>query len=87
MKKILLSVSIVVARLGAAMFVYHDKIAMLLAFNKLKPARPFGAASTPASPDYSRRETWAALLDREDSADALAAIGVMDQRSALANRD
>lgn len=81
MKKILVGVSIVLALLGAASFVYREEIAMLLAFNKLKPARPFSTAATPASPDYSQRESWAALPDREDSADALPAIGVMDQQA------
>lgn len=80
MKKILFGVLIVVALLGAASFVYRDEIAMLLAFNKLKPAQPFSTASTPASPDYSQQGSWAALPDREDSADALVAIGVMDQQ-------
>ena len=84
MKKILLGVLIVAALLGAATFVYRDEIAVLLAFNRLKPAQPFSAASTPASPDYSQRESWAALPDREDSADALPAIGVMDQQASAA---
>jgi len=73
-----------VSLLGAATFVYRDEIAMLLAFKELKPARPFSAASTPASPDYSQRESWAALPDREDSADALPAIGVLDQQASAA---
>lgn len=81
MKKILLGVLIVVALLAAATFVYRDQIAMLVALNKLNPAQPFGYASTPASPDYSQRESWTALPDREDSADVLPAIGVLDQRA------
>ncbi len=84
MKKILFIVSIIVALLGAATFVYRDEIAMMMAFNKLKPAQPFSTASTPASPDYSQRESWAALPDREDSADALPAIGVLDQQASAA---
>lgn len=81
MKKILLVALAVVALLAAAMFVYRDEIAMMLAFNKLKPAQPFSAASTPASPDYAQPESWAALPDRQDSADALPAIGVMDHQA------
>lgn len=84
MKKILVVMLIIVALLGAATFVYRDEIAMLMAFNRLKPAQPFSTASTPASPDYSQRESWAALPDRKDSADALPAIGVMDQQSSAA---
>lgn len=84
MKKILLGVLIVVALLGAATFVYRDEIAMLLAFNKLKPAQPFNAASTPPPPDYSQRGIWAALPDREDSADALPTIDVLDQQASAA---
>ena len=84
MKKILFGALLVLALLGAATFVYRDEIATLLAFNRLKPARPFSAASTPASPDYAQHESWAALPDREDSADALPAIGVMDQQESAA---
>lgn len=84
MKKILLGVSFVVVSLAAATFAYRDEIAMLLAFNKLKPAQPFSASSVPPSPDYSRGESWAALPDRVDSADALPAIGVMDQQASAA---
>ena len=84
MKKILSRVLILVAPLGAATFVYRNEIALLLAFNQLKPARPFSAASTPVSPDYSRRESCAALPDRQDSADALPAIGVLDQQESAA---
>jgi hypothetical protein len=84
MKKILFGTLIVVALLGAATFAYRDEIAMLLAFNKLKPAQPFSSASTPASPDYSQHDSWAALPDRKDSADALPAIGVMDQQASAA---
>lgn len=73
-----------VTLLGAAAFLYRDEIAVLLAFNRLKPAQPFSSASTPASPDYSQRENWAALPDCEDSADALPAIGVLDQQASAA---
>ncbi|MET0533414.1 MAG: DUF3089 domain-containing protein [Steroidobacter sp.] len=71
----------IVLLLGAAVFVYRDEIAMMRAFNKLKPAQPFSSAETPTSPDYAQRDSWAALADREDSADALPAIGVMDQQA------
>jgi len=84
MKKILLGVLIVAALLGAATFVYRDQIAMLLAFNELKPAQPFSSARTPVSPDYSQPESWAALPDREDSADVLPAAGVSDQQASAA---
>lgn len=84
MKKILWGVLIVVALLGAATFVYRDQIATLLAFNKLKPERPFVSANTPASPDYSQPQSWAALPDREDAADILAAMDAVDRQSSAA---
>jgi hypothetical protein len=84
MKKILLGVSLLLALLGAAALLYRDEIATLIAFNRLKPPRPFSAAITPASPDYSQRESWAALPDRADSADALMKFGVIDQQASAA---
>ncbi len=84
MKKILVGLLIVGALLSAASLVYRDEISMLLAFNKLKPARSFSSGTRPASPDYSQASSWAALPDREDSADALPAIGVIDQQARAA---
>lgn len=81
MKKILSGALLVALLAGAASYIYRDEIRMLMAFNKLKPAATFRNASSPASPDYSRAEHWAALPDRADSADVLPAIGVMDQQS------
>lgn len=81
MKKILIGVLLVALLAGAASYIYRDEIGMLMAFNELKPAAPFRNASSPASPDYSRLESWAALPDRADSADALPAIGVTDQQA------
>ncbi|HEY0682861.1 MAG TPA: DUF3089 domain-containing protein [Steroidobacter sp.] len=80
MKKILAGALLVALLAGAASYIYREEIGMLIAFNKLKPAAPFRNAASPASPDYSRVESWAALPEREDSADALPAIGVMDQQ-------
>ncbi|MBL8271191.1 DUF3089 domain-containing protein [Steroidobacter sp.] len=81
MKKVLVSVLLVALLAAAAAFVYRDEIGMLVAFNKLKPAAPFRNASAPASPDYSQLASWAALPEREDSADALPAIGVLDEQA------
>ena len=81
MKKILLAALLLLGLLGAAMFVYRDELSVLMAFNQLKPARPFSAGGSPASPDYSQPASWAALPDQQHSADPLAAIGVMEQPS------
>lgn len=80
MKKILVAASVAVLFALAAAFAHRDEIAMLMAFNKLKPAAPFRNASSPAAPDYSQPNSWTALPDREDSADALPAVGVMDEQ-------
>lgn len=37
----------------------------------LSPATPFAEMETPAAPDYSKPESWAAHPDRKDSADAI----------------
>lgn len=84
MKKILIGVLFVALLAGAAAWVYRDEISMLMAFNKLKPQQPFRSASMPMTPDYSLSESWAALPDREDAADALPATGVVDQQTTAA---
>lgn len=80
MKKILVGMLLVSLLAGIASWLYRDEISMLVAFNKLKPAAPFSSARSPAAPDYSRPESWAALPDREDAADALPALDIMDQQ-------
>lgn len=80
MKKILAGALLVLLLLAAASFVYRDEISLLMAFNQLKPAAPFSASSRPTSPDYAQPASWAALPDRQDSADALPAIGAIDQQ-------
>ncbi|MBM0104242.1 DUF3089 domain-containing protein [Steroidobacter sp. S1-65] len=84
MKKILIGALTIALLASAASYIYRDEIRMMMAFNKLKPAVPFRHASSPASPDYSREQSWAALPNRVDSADALPAIGVMDQQASAA---
>lgn len=81
MKKMLVVALLVLLSLAVASFIYRGEISMLMAFNKLKPVHRFRADHTPASPDYSQPSSWAALPEREESADALAAIGVMEQPS------
>lgn len=84
MKKILFGVLLVLVLLAAASWLYRYEISMLIAFNQLKPAQPFSTESTPASPDYSQSSSWAALADREDSADVLPADRVMEQQARAA---
>jgi hypothetical protein len=83
-KKILVGAAFVLLLLAAASFVYRDEISLLMAFNKLKPAQSFSAGGRPASPDYAQAASWAALPDREDSADALPTIAAMDQQNSAA---
>lgn len=82
MKKILVGVLSVVLLASVAAVIYRDEIGMLMAFNKLKPAQPYSSASSPASPDYAQPQSWAALPDRDDAADATPAIGVDRQENA-----
>jgi hypothetical protein len=84
MKKILAGALLVLLLLAAASFIYRDEISLMMAFNQLKPAQPFSAGSRPTSPDYSQPASWAALPEREDSADALPAIGAIDQQAGAA---
>lgn len=82
MKKALVFMLFVAILAAAASYVYRDEISMIVAFNKLKPAAPFSSATTPASPDYSRPASWAALPDREDLADAQTAPALDRQANA-----
>jgi len=46
-------------------------ILMLINFSCLTPVRDFRKYSMPLSPDYSNTNSWAALPDKKDSADAI----------------
>ena len=81
MKKILIGIAVLVVAALSAAFLYRDRIAMMIAFGKLKPEHSFAAAPPPAAPDYSQPSSWAALPDRSDAADVLPAGDVQDRQA------
>jgi len=81
MKKILIGIAVLVVAALSAAFLYRDRIAMMIAFGKLKPEHSFAAAPPPAAPDYSQPWSWAALPDRSDAADVLPAGDVQDRQA------
>jgi Protein of unknown function (DUF3089) len=78
MKKFLIALAVVLLIAGAATFLYRDRIGMIIAFGRLKPAQDFATMARPAAPDYSQPSSWAALPDREDAADVLPGGDVQD---------
>jgi hypothetical protein len=81
MKKILIGIAVLAVAAGAAAFLYRDEIGMMIAFNRLKPAKSFADAPAPLAPDYSQAQSWAALPDREDAADVVPNRDVWDRQA------
>lgn len=49
----------------------------------MRPSKPFSLAAAPPAPDYARGESWSALPDRDDAADAVReGLAPRDQRAA-----
>jgi hypothetical protein len=82
MKKILIGIAVLAVAALSAAFLYRDRLAMMIAFGKLKPEHSFAEAPPPAAPDYSQPSSWAALPDRNDAADVLPAGDVQDRQAA-----
>jgi hypothetical protein len=81
MKKVLIVLAVVVVAAASAAFLYRDEIGMMMAFGRLKPTMTFAEAPPSRPPDYSKGESWAALPDREDAADAVPSADVQDRQS------
>ena len=81
MKKILIGIAVLAVAAGTAVFMYRDRIGMMIAFGRLKPEVSFAEATPPAAPDYSLTASWAALPDREDLADVVPNGEVQDRQA------
>jgi hypothetical protein len=84
MKKFLVTLAVVLLLASGATFLYRDRIGMILAFGRMKPAQDFATLAHPAAPDYSQPDSWAALPDREDAADVLPGGDVQDLQASAA---
>jgi hypothetical protein len=84
MKKVLIVVAVLVVAAGTALFIYRDRIGMMIAFGRMKPEVSFAESKPPATPDYGQPQSWAALPDREDLADVLPGSDVQDQQATAA---
>jgi hypothetical protein len=75
---ILLVSILVIAGLG---FLFRSNLTQLYMSYLLEPADRFADTKPPASPDYSRQDTWAALPGRADKADVLPNAAVTDEQA------
>lgn len=81
MKKLLWALAILVALVAVGGYAYRDTIAVMLAFQKMKPAHSFTQEQATAVPDYALPVNWAALPDRVDNADVVPDASVQDQQA------
>lgn len=81
MKKIRLALCVVPLLASTAVFMYRERIGMVLAFARLQPATSFAATLPPPAREYSDAVSWAALPDGDDAADVVHGAGVQDLQS------
>jgi hypothetical protein len=76
-------VAAIVVVLGVSAFVFRESLGFMYLVFTSKPSAPFDRAAAPPAPDYSNDNNWAALPDRDDSADVVpegVAAGNVDER-------
>lgn len=69
MKKILISVGILVALVVVLGFVFRDTIGMMMFFASMRPDQTFAEDTRHEAPNYAEDVAWAALPEKEDPAD------------------
>lgn len=84
MKKVLWSITGVVAVLSALFFIFRDEIGFGLMRMALAPDQNFAQDQRHPAPDYSLPLHWAALPDREDDADVSPQGLDLDQQATAA---
>lgn len=83
MRRVILIILAVVALLGFAAYQYRFALLAFMA----TPSGAFDAARLPPAPDYRQAETWLALPERQDSADAVPAGAVPGDNQGRAPAD
>lgn len=71
MKKFLIGLGVVVVILGVLGFIFRGPVMMAVGFYYMAPSHDFADKEPAAAPDYSLDANWAALPNREDSADVV----------------
>ncbi len=69
LKKILLTIAILIVVLITAGYVFRNELTIAIAALVIAPDHDFDAAIAPAAPDYSDPLNWAALPDKADPSD------------------
>ena len=83
MKKFLIGFGIVIALLVILGFVFRGPLMMMAGMAYMAPGHSFAEDQTPSAPDYSNPDHWAALPEREDSADVIPTGVIVDTTSTL----
>ena len=82
-KKFLIGMGITVAVLVILGFVFRGPIMMVAGMALMQPDHSFAEDQTPEAPDYANPDHWAALPEREDSADVIPSGVVVDPDGTL----
>ena len=69
MKKILVSLALLVVVVVVAGFVFRDQLGMVAAMYFAAPDEPFDEWEQPESPSYADKASWAALPELEEGSD------------------
>ena len=83
MKKFLIGFGIVITLLVILGFVFRGPLMMMAGMAYMAPGHSFAEDQTPSAPDYSNPDHWAALPEREDSADVIPTGVIVDTTSTL----
>jgi len=83
MKKILITIAIIVAVVAAGAYLFRAQIFMALMGSQIAPEHDFAEQAPPPAPDYSQATSWAALPEQQDPSDQLPA-GVNREPSGVA---
>lgn len=83
MKKFLIGFSIVVILLLILGFVFRGPIMMMAGMAYMAPSHSFAEDQTPAAPDYTNPDHWAALPERQDAADVVPDSVIVDPSSTM----
>lgn len=83
-RKILYAAISLVLILAIVGYIFRDALTWTVIALLIKPGGSFEEIASPPAPDYSQSENWAALPDRQDSADVVPAGGASDNQATAA---
>lgn len=83
MKKFLIGLGIVITLLVILGFIFRGPIMMMAGMAYMAPGHSFAEDETPSAPNYENQNHWAALPEREDSADVVPQGVIIDPSSSM----